>query len=248
MRRVDKKPNAGTQLNAMLQAFPDLLFTLDENGVLLDYKGSKHVSTLFASAEALIGQQLEDVLPSDFAASLRAALQAGQEREQARLVRILDAAGRRRALVRGAPRASGAGSDRGRGPRRHPPQGGRGEGQVAAPAHGRAAGHRPGDLIEPGPAPGAFRDPQPGDGRTGGGRGGHPAAQFAERAGVRHRVGIPHRHTAAHQSAPGAGLRGRGRRTPRDGPYSGPARGEDRISCGRRCSWRKASSVTSASR
>lgn len=59
----------------MLQAFPDLLFTLDENGVLLDYKGSKHVSTLFASAEALIGQQLEDVLPSDFAASLRAALQ-----------------------------------------------------------------------------------------------------------------------------------------------------------------------------
>jgi PAS domain S-box-containing protein len=58
----------------MLQAFPDLLFTLDDNGVLLDYKGNKHVSTLFASADALIGQQLEDVLPSDFATSLRAAL------------------------------------------------------------------------------------------------------------------------------------------------------------------------------
>ena len=63
MKLVDNKPNAGTQLNAMLQAFPDLLFTLDSDGVLLDYKGSKHVSTLFASAEALIGQQLEDVLP-----------------------------------------------------------------------------------------------------------------------------------------------------------------------------------------
>ncbi len=73
-RPVDIKPNAGTQLDAMLQAFPDLLFTLNEDGVLLDYKGNQHFSTLFATAEALIGQKLEDVLPSDFAASLRTAL------------------------------------------------------------------------------------------------------------------------------------------------------------------------------
>jgi len=72
---LDSKPSASTQLNAMLQAFPDLLFTLDERGYLLDYKGIDHVSTLFASAEALIGQKLEDVLPHDFAEKLRAALE-----------------------------------------------------------------------------------------------------------------------------------------------------------------------------
>ena len=72
---METKTNAGTQLNAMLQAFPDLLFTLDEHGNLLDYKGTEHVSTLFASAEALIGQPLENVLPSDLAAGLRGALQ-----------------------------------------------------------------------------------------------------------------------------------------------------------------------------
>ena len=71
---LDKTPNPGTQLEAMLQAFPDLLFTLDQNGVLLDYKGSEHVSTLFASADALIGQKLADVLPHDFGGSLRQAL------------------------------------------------------------------------------------------------------------------------------------------------------------------------------
>lgn len=68
------RPNAGMQLDAMLQAFPDLLFTLDDDGVLLDYKGNSHVSTLFSSAEALIGQKLEDVLPSEFAEKLRMGL------------------------------------------------------------------------------------------------------------------------------------------------------------------------------
>jgi PAS domain-containing protein len=68
---LDNKPNPITQLNAMLQAFPDLLFTLDHNGVLLDCKGSDEVSTLFAPAGALIGQKLEDVLPRDLADKLR---------------------------------------------------------------------------------------------------------------------------------------------------------------------------------
>ena len=72
---LENKPSANTQLNAMLQAFPDLLFTLDEEGILLDYKGNEHLSTLFTSAEALIGQKLEDVLPHDFAASLQLGLQ-----------------------------------------------------------------------------------------------------------------------------------------------------------------------------
>ncbi|HEY5982934.1 MAG TPA: HD domain-containing phosphohydrolase, partial [Anaerolineales bacterium] len=72
---LENKPNASAQLNAMLQAFPDLLFTMNEEGVLLDYKGNEHVSTLFASADALIGQKLEDVLPHEFAEALRRGLQ-----------------------------------------------------------------------------------------------------------------------------------------------------------------------------
>jgi PAS domain S-box-containing protein len=72
---LQDKPSAASQLNAMLQAFPDLLFTLNNDGVLLDYKGNEHVSTLFAPAEALIGRKLEDVLPSEFADSLRLGMQ-----------------------------------------------------------------------------------------------------------------------------------------------------------------------------
>ena len=60
----------------MLQAFPDLLFTLDESGTILDYKGSGAVSTLFATPEAFIGRAAADVLPPAFAESLRASLEA----------------------------------------------------------------------------------------------------------------------------------------------------------------------------
>jgi PAS domain S-box-containing protein len=71
-------PDAAAQLRAMLQAFPDLLFTLDERGTILDYKGSSAVSTLFATPEAFIGRPAGDVLPPAFAESLRASLQALQ--------------------------------------------------------------------------------------------------------------------------------------------------------------------------
>jgi PAS domain S-box-containing protein len=67
--------DASTQLDAILQAFPDLLFTLDDDGTILDYKGSQAVSTLFASPEAFIGQRADAVLPREFAESLRLGLQ-----------------------------------------------------------------------------------------------------------------------------------------------------------------------------
>jgi PAS domain S-box-containing protein/putative nucleotidyltransferase with HDIG domain len=72
---LENRPSAHDQLEALLQAFPDLLFTVDENGVLLDYRGNNHVSTLFASAQALIGQKVADVLPRAFASRLEGALQ-----------------------------------------------------------------------------------------------------------------------------------------------------------------------------
>jgi PAS domain S-box-containing protein len=72
---VSNMPNASLQLDAMLQAFPDLLLTIDDNGTILDYKGSEAVSTLFAPPETFVGQRAADILPSDFTQSLTAAMQ-----------------------------------------------------------------------------------------------------------------------------------------------------------------------------
>jgi PAS domain S-box-containing protein len=67
--------NASTQLDAIFQAFPDLLFTLDETGVILDYRAGAAVSTLFAPPEAFIGQRVGEVLPPEFAENLLNALE-----------------------------------------------------------------------------------------------------------------------------------------------------------------------------
>lgn len=72
---LDNLPNASTQLNAIFQAFPDLLFTLDEDGIILDYKGGDAVSRLFAPPETFLGQRLQDVLPREVASTLTNALQ-----------------------------------------------------------------------------------------------------------------------------------------------------------------------------
>jgi PAS domain S-box-containing protein len=66
--------NASTQLDAIFQAFPDLLFTLDETGIILDYRAGASIATLFARPESLIGQRVGDVLPREFADSLLNAL------------------------------------------------------------------------------------------------------------------------------------------------------------------------------
>ncbi len=71
---LDKMPNASTQLDAIFQAFPDLLFTLDAEGVILDYKAGKAVSTIFAPPAAFKGQRVEDVLPAEFSKNLIHAL------------------------------------------------------------------------------------------------------------------------------------------------------------------------------
>ena len=67
--------NASTQLDAIFQAFPDLLFTLDEAGTILDYKAGAAISTLFAPPEAFIGQRVGEVLPREFAENLLIALE-----------------------------------------------------------------------------------------------------------------------------------------------------------------------------
>ena len=72
---IDNLPNASTQLNAVLQAFPDLLFILDESGIILDYKAGDAASMLFTPPEVFIGQRIEAALPRELAESLLKALQ-----------------------------------------------------------------------------------------------------------------------------------------------------------------------------
>src|SRR5512142_2087035 len=67
--------NASSQLDAIFQAFPDLLFTLDDSGTILDYKAGAAISTLFAPPESFIGQRVGDVLPHEFAETLLRALE-----------------------------------------------------------------------------------------------------------------------------------------------------------------------------
>ncbi len=66
--------SASSQLDAIFQAFPDLLFTLDEEGAILDYKAGAAISTLFAPPDAFIGRHVGDVMPHEFAETLQNAL------------------------------------------------------------------------------------------------------------------------------------------------------------------------------
>jgi putative nucleotidyltransferase with HDIG domain len=71
---IDNQPNASTQLDAILQAFPDLLFTLNESGIILDYKAGDAASMLFTPPEAFIGQRVDIALPRELASNLLKAL------------------------------------------------------------------------------------------------------------------------------------------------------------------------------
>lgn len=66
--------NPSSQLDAILRAFPDLLITVNDQGVILEYKAGDAVSTLFAPPETFVGQRAEEVLPREFAESLMGGL------------------------------------------------------------------------------------------------------------------------------------------------------------------------------
>jgi HD-GYP domain-containing protein (c-di-GMP phosphodiesterase class II) len=59
---LDNLPNASILLNSIFQAFPDLLFILDDKGVVLDYKAGD-AGSLIASLDSPINQQFVDILP-----------------------------------------------------------------------------------------------------------------------------------------------------------------------------------------
>jgi len=72
---VERASRDEVVLSTLFQAIPDLFFLLDRDGVYLDYRAGEG-SGLYVPPEVFIGRRLEDVLPSDVAASISAALQA----------------------------------------------------------------------------------------------------------------------------------------------------------------------------
>ena len=56
---------------AILKALPDLTFIISPEGLFLDYSGDS--SQLLVPAEEFLGRRIEEVLPADVAARLRAA-------------------------------------------------------------------------------------------------------------------------------------------------------------------------------
>ena len=59
---IENKPNASAQLGAIFEAFPDLLFDLNSEGRVLDYKGSDF-TLLHSSPEGPLNQRIQDILP-----------------------------------------------------------------------------------------------------------------------------------------------------------------------------------------
>ncbi len=63
---LDNLPNASTQLNAILRAFPDFLLILDENGFILDSKAGDSIFP-FVPEQFTLGQSIANAFPPDIA-------------------------------------------------------------------------------------------------------------------------------------------------------------------------------------
>jgi HD-GYP domain-containing protein (c-di-GMP phosphodiesterase class II) len=73
---MENKPGALMQLDAIFEAFPDLLFDLDSQGRILDYKGNDF-TLLIPSSEGFLNRPIQDSLPIEIGKKFqRAAEQA----------------------------------------------------------------------------------------------------------------------------------------------------------------------------
>jgi PAS domain S-box-containing protein len=76
-----KRLKASLQLDAIFRAFPDLLFSMDEAGRILDYRAGR-LSALFLPPEQFLGHLMWDVLPkevgSQISRSFREAVRTGR--------------------------------------------------------------------------------------------------------------------------------------------------------------------------
>jgi PAS domain S-box-containing protein len=70
---VQTLPDADEQLQAIFQAFPDLLFVMDRNGTIVDYKAGDP-NLLFQLPGEFLGRKIQEVLPSGSASRFDEAL------------------------------------------------------------------------------------------------------------------------------------------------------------------------------
>ncbi|WP_228052845.1 PAS domain S-box protein [Nodosilinea sp. LEGE 07298] len=66
---------ANAELEAIFAASPDLLFRIDREGVILDYKASAHSPDLYAPPEEFLGRRMAEILPEDIGSRFQAAAQ-----------------------------------------------------------------------------------------------------------------------------------------------------------------------------
>ena len=71
-------PDAASQLRTIFQAFSDLLFILDQDSRILDYKAGDP-SLLYVPPESFLGRRIQDVLPLEVAEKIAAAIQRLKE-------------------------------------------------------------------------------------------------------------------------------------------------------------------------
>jgi HD-GYP domain-containing protein (c-di-GMP phosphodiesterase class II) len=75
------KSDASLQLDAIFRAFPDLLFYMDEKGLIIDYRAGR-LSALFVPPQQFLGHSMRDVLPpeigSQFAHALQESIKTGR--------------------------------------------------------------------------------------------------------------------------------------------------------------------------
>ena len=82
-RAEEELRRSNDQNRGLLEAIPDMMFRLNQNGEILEYKAAKGVE-LYAPLETFMGKRIDDVLPEDIADSCisyaREGLQAGEVR------------------------------------------------------------------------------------------------------------------------------------------------------------------------
>lgn len=77
------------QLEAVFRAFPDMLFVLDSNGVILDYRAGD-TNLLYMPPEQFLGKRLQDVMPVEVAEKFSQAIKsAGSSEEIASIKYVL---------------------------------------------------------------------------------------------------------------------------------------------------------------
>lgn len=70
-----QKDLVSIELEAIFRAFPDILFVLDHQGVILEYRAGD-LSLLYLPPEQFLGKRLQDVLPPDVAEKFNKAIES----------------------------------------------------------------------------------------------------------------------------------------------------------------------------